>query len=130
MLCTRQKDNGPFASFDRIKIILFVFTSNNFIVYVQTLLSDIIHERKYKIHDGVRIRYDFSSGYANFKNLPVKAQQAQNQTSPLLSLSKGADALIIIGILGLVAAIIVGIMWMRMTSARVPSEPSFSIFKV
>jgi len=66
MLCTRQKDNGPFASFDRIKIILFVFTSNNFIVYVQTLLSDIIHERKYKIHDGVRIRYDFSSGYANF----------------------------------------------------------------
>jgi len=45
---------------------LFVFTSNNFIVSVQTLLSDIIHERKYKINDGVRIRYDFSSGYANF----------------------------------------------------------------
>ena len=62
-------------------------------------------------------------------NLPVKALQTQNQTSPLLSLSKGADALIIIGILGLVAAIIVGIMWMRMTSARVPSEPSFSIFE-
>src|SRR5215472_5053594 len=62
-------------------------------------------------------------------NLPVKAQQAQNQTSPLLSLSKGADALIIIGILGLVVAIIVGI-WMQMSfSSRVPSEPSFSILK-
>jgi len=62
-------------------------------------------------------------------NLPVKTQQAQNQTSPLLSLSKGGDALIIIGILGLVVAIIVGIMWMQKASARVPSEPSFSIFK-
>ena len=45
-----------------------MFTSNKFIVYVQTLLSDIIYERKYKINDGDRINYDFSSGQVQ-KNL-------------------------------------------------------------
>ena len=37
-------------------------------MYVQTLLSDIIYERKYKINDGDRINYDFSSGQVQ-KNL-------------------------------------------------------------
>jgi hypothetical protein len=61
-------------------------------VYVQTLFSDTIDERKSKINDGDRIRYDFSSGYANF-NFELTGEGAagpESNVSPTIASAEKA----------------------------------------